>query len=119
MERWISRAIHGTSSTTTTSSTASSSSTRSGGSGAAGGRLADVLAQDVHMLAHHRHYHHKTGEWLMMGSNQSQEALKRRLLMTQVHKHLLLYSCGITNKQTWLCLKTPEEHNSKCLPASG
>ncbi|KAM9844670.1 disco-interacting protein 2 homolog C [Aulostomus maculatus] len=51
MEHWISRAIHGTSSTTnTTSSTASSSSssTRSGGSGAAGGRLADVLAQHNH-----------------------------------------------------------------------
>uniref|UniRef100_A0A8C9STC5 Disco interacting C n=1 Tax=Scleropages formosus TaxID=113540 RepID=A0A8C9STC5_SCLFO len=40
MERWISRAIHGS----TTSSTTSSSSTQSGGSGAAG-RLADVLAQ--------------------------------------------------------------------------
>uniref|UniRef100_A0A7N8XRY9 Disco interacting C n=1 Tax=Mastacembelus armatus TaxID=205130 RepID=A0A7N8XRY9_9TELE len=53
MEHWINRAIHGTSSTTTTttSSTASSSSssTRSGGSGAAGGRLADVLAQHVHI----------------------------------------------------------------------
>uniref|UniRef100_A0A7N8WSJ1 Disco interacting C n=1 Tax=Mastacembelus armatus TaxID=205130 RepID=A0A7N8WSJ1_9TELE len=59
MEHWINRAIHGTSSTTTTttSSTASSSSssTRSGGSGAAGGRLADVLAQHVHISAHHRH----------------------------------------------------------------
>uniref|UniRef100_A0A3B5ADE5 Disco-interacting protein 2 homolog C-like n=1 Tax=Stegastes partitus TaxID=144197 RepID=A0A3B5ADE5_9TELE len=54
MEHWISRAIHGTSSTTTTSSTASSSSssTRSGGSGAAGGRLADVLAQHVHISNH-------------------------------------------------------------------
>ncbi|XP_072566946.1 disco-interacting protein 2 homolog C-like isoform X5 [Paramormyrops kingsleyae] len=40
MEHWISRAIHGS----TTSSTTSSSSTQSGGSGAAG-RLADVLAQ--------------------------------------------------------------------------
>ncbi|XP_037537327.1 disco-interacting protein 2 homolog C [Nematolebias whitei] len=62
MEHWISRAIHGTSSTTTTSSTASSSSssTRSGGSGAAGGRLADVLAQHVHISAQHhlRHHHH-------------------------------------------------------------
>uniref|UniRef100_A0A7N8XLS0 Disco interacting C n=1 Tax=Mastacembelus armatus TaxID=205130 RepID=A0A7N8XLS0_9TELE len=62
MEHWINRAIHGTSSTTTTttSSTASSSSssTRSGGSGAAGGRLADVLAQHVHISAHHRHRHH-------------------------------------------------------------
>ncbi|XP_017165402.1 disco-interacting protein 2 homolog C isoform X3 [Poecilia reticulata] len=66
MEQWISRAVH--SSTTTTSSTASSSSsTRSGGSGAAAGRLADVLAQHVHIsaqhhLRHHRHHHrHKTG----------------------------------------------------------
>ncbi|XP_016520939.1 disco-interacting protein 2 homolog C-like isoform X2 [Poecilia formosa] len=66
MEHWISRAVH--SSTTTTSSTASSSSssTRSGGSGAAAGRLADVLAQHVHIsaqhhLRHHRHHHrHKT-----------------------------------------------------------
>ncbi|XP_013771209.1 disco-interacting protein 2 homolog C-like [Pundamilia nyererei] len=68
MEHWISRAIHGTSSTTTTttSSTASSSSssTRSGGSGAAAGRLADVLAQHVHISSshhhrhHHRHHHH-------------------------------------------------------------
>uniref|UniRef100_A0A4W6BWV8 Disco interacting C n=1 Tax=Lates calcarifer TaxID=8187 RepID=A0A4W6BWV8_LATCA len=52
MEHWISRAIHGTSSTTTTTSStasSSSSSTRSGGSGAAGGRLADVLAQHVHI----------------------------------------------------------------------
>uniref|UniRef100_A0A3B5MQK9 Disco interacting protein 2 homolog C n=1 Tax=Xiphophorus couchianus TaxID=32473 RepID=A0A3B5MQK9_9TELE len=50
MEHWISRAVH--SSTTTTSSTASSSSsTRSGGSGAAAGRLADVLAQHVHISA--------------------------------------------------------------------
>lgn len=75
MEHWISRAVHGTSSTTTTSSTASSSSssTRSGGSGAAAGRLADVLAQHVHIssqhhLRHHRHHHHhrhqKTGEVL-------------------------------------------------------
>uniref|UniRef100_A0A8C3AZ78 Disco interacting C n=1 Tax=Cyclopterus lumpus TaxID=8103 RepID=A0A8C3AZ78_CYCLU len=51
MERWINRAIHGTSSTTTTTSStasSSSSSTRSGGSGAAGGRLADVLAQHNH-----------------------------------------------------------------------
>ncbi|XP_049454192.1 disco-interacting protein 2 homolog C isoform X6 [Epinephelus fuscoguttatus] len=64
MEHWISRAIHGTSSTTTTTSStasSSSSSTRSGGSGAAGGRLADVLAQHVHISAHHqhlRHHHH-------------------------------------------------------------
>uniref|UniRef100_A0A3Q1HY25 Disco interacting C n=1 Tax=Acanthochromis polyacanthus TaxID=80966 RepID=A0A3Q1HY25_9TELE len=71
MEHWISRAIHGTSSTTTTSSTASSSSssTRSGGNGAASGRLADVLAQHVHIsaqhhLRHHHHHHrrHKTGK---------------------------------------------------------
>uniref|UniRef100_A0A665XGB2 Disco-interacting protein 2 homolog Ca n=1 Tax=Echeneis naucrates TaxID=173247 RepID=A0A665XGB2_ECHNA len=73
MEHWISRAIHGTSSTTTTTSStasSSSSSTRSGGSGAAGGRLADVLAQHVHISAqhhhlrhhhHHHHHHHKTG----------------------------------------------------------
>ncbi|XP_077955775.1 disco-interacting protein 2 homolog C isoform X2 [Gasterosteus aculeatus] len=57
MERWINRAIHGTSSTTTTTSStasSSSSSTRSGGSGAAGGRLADVLSQH----AHHHHHHH-------------------------------------------------------------
>ncbi|XP_039609523.1 disco-interacting protein 2 homolog C isoform X8 [Polypterus senegalus] len=40
MEHWISRAIHGS----TTSSTTSSSSTQSGGSGAAN-RLADVMAQ--------------------------------------------------------------------------
>ncbi|KAG9355194.1 hypothetical protein JZ751_000032 [Albula glossodonta] len=40
MEHWISRAIHGS----TTSSTTSSSSTQSGGSGAAS-RLADVMAQ--------------------------------------------------------------------------
>ncbi|XP_029381157.1 disco-interacting protein 2 homolog C isoform X2 [Echeneis naucrates] len=72
MEHWISRAIHGTSSTTTTTSStasSSSSSTRSGGSGAAGGRLADVLAQHVHISAqhhhlrhhhHHHHHHHKT-----------------------------------------------------------
>ncbi|XP_036375321.1 disco-interacting protein 2 homolog C isoform X5 [Megalops cyprinoides] len=40
MEHWISRAIHGS----TTSSTTSSSSTHSGGSGAAS-RLADVMAQ--------------------------------------------------------------------------
>ncbi|XP_068196060.1 disco-interacting protein 2 homolog C isoform X2 [Antennarius striatus] len=73
MERWISRAIHGTSSTTTTTSStasSSSSSTRSGGSGAAGGRLADVLAQHVQISAHHplrhhhrhhhHHHHHKT-----------------------------------------------------------
>lgn len=69
MDHWISRAIHGTSSTTTTTSStasSSSSSTRSGGSGAAGGRLADVLAQHVHISAHHhlrhhhRHHHHKT-----------------------------------------------------------
>uniref|UniRef100_A0A665XER6 Disco-interacting protein 2 homolog Ca n=1 Tax=Echeneis naucrates TaxID=173247 RepID=A0A665XER6_ECHNA len=55
MEHWISRAIHGTSSTTTTTSStasSSSSSTRSGGSGAAGGRLADVLAQHVHISNH-------------------------------------------------------------------
>ncbi|XP_056277810.1 disco-interacting protein 2 homolog C isoform X2 [Pseudoliparis swirei] len=63
MERWINRAIHGTSSTTTTTSStasSSSSSTRSGGSGAAGGRLADVLAQHAHISAHHhaRHHHH-------------------------------------------------------------
>ncbi|XP_042283830.1 disco-interacting protein 2 homolog C isoform X4 [Thunnus maccoyii] len=61
MEHWISRAIHGTSSTTTTTSStasSSSSSTRSGGSGAAGGRLADVLAQHVHISAHHHHRHH-------------------------------------------------------------
>ncbi|XP_041804495.1 disco-interacting protein 2 homolog C isoform X1 [Chelmon rostratus] len=69
MEHWISRAIHGTSSTTTTTSStasSSSSSTRSGGSGAAGGRLADVLAQHMHISAHHHlrhhhpHHHHKT-----------------------------------------------------------
>ncbi|KAM6919080.1 disco-interacting protein 2 homolog C isoform 1-T1 [Xenentodon cancila] len=61
MEHWISRAIHGTSSTTTTTSStasSSSSSTRSGGSGAAGGRLADVLAQHIHISAQHRHHHH-------------------------------------------------------------
>uniref|UniRef100_A0A8C4IFX5 Disco interacting C n=1 Tax=Dicentrarchus labrax TaxID=13489 RepID=A0A8C4IFX5_DICLA len=55
MEHWISRAIHGTSSTTTTTSStasSSSSSTRSGGSGAAGGRLADVLAQHIHISNH-------------------------------------------------------------------
>ncbi|XP_075900567.1 disco-interacting protein 2 homolog C isoform X2 [Nelusetta ayraudi] len=67
-ERWITRAIHGTSSTTTTttsSNASSSSSTRSGGSGAAAaGRLADVLAQHVRISAHHqlhrhhRHHHH-------------------------------------------------------------
>uniref|UniRef100_A0A672HJ01 DMAP1-binding domain-containing protein n=1 Tax=Salarias fasciatus TaxID=181472 RepID=A0A672HJ01_SALFA len=56
VEHWISRAIHGTSSTTTTTTTSStasssSSSTRSGGSGAAGGRLADVLAQHVHITS--------------------------------------------------------------------
>ncbi|CAF95817.1 unnamed protein product, partial [Tetraodon nigroviridis] len=60
MERWICRAVHGTSSTTTTSSTASSSSsTHSGGSGAAGSKMADVLAQHVqitpHRLLHHHH----------------------------------------------------------------
>ncbi|XP_053738211.1 disco-interacting protein 2 homolog C isoform X3 [Synchiropus splendidus] len=67
MEHWISRAIHATSSTTnTTSSTASSSSTRSSSSGAAGGRLADVLAQHMHISAqrqqrhHHRAEHHST-----------------------------------------------------------
>ncbi|XP_059200712.1 disco-interacting protein 2 homolog C [Centropristis striata] len=61
MEHWINRAIHGTSSTTTTTSStasSSSSSTRSGGSGAAGGRLADVLAQHVHISAHHQHHRH-------------------------------------------------------------
>ncbi|XP_068582323.1 disco-interacting protein 2 homolog C isoform X2 [Cebidichthys violaceus] len=64
MERWINRAIHGTSSTTTTTSStasSSSSSTRSGGSGAAGGRLADVLAQHIsahHHARHHHHHHH-------------------------------------------------------------
>ncbi|XP_022617473.1 disco-interacting protein 2 homolog C [Seriola dumerili] len=61
MEHWISRAIHGTSSTTTTTSStasSSSSSTRSGGSGAAGGRLADVLAQHVHISAHHHLQNH-------------------------------------------------------------
>ncbi|XP_034559173.1 disco-interacting protein 2 homolog C isoform X1 [Notolabrus celidotus] len=59
MEHWISRAIHGTSSTTTSSTaSSSSSSTRSGGSGAAGGRLADVLAQHVHISAHRHHHHH-------------------------------------------------------------
>uniref|UniRef100_A0A8D0AQZ5 Disco interacting C n=1 Tax=Sander lucioperca TaxID=283035 RepID=A0A8D0AQZ5_SANLU len=55
MEHWINRAIHGTSSTTTTTSStasSSSSSTRSGGSGAAGGRLADVLAQHIHISNH-------------------------------------------------------------------
>ncbi|XP_062413949.1 disco-interacting protein 2 homolog C isoform X2 [Pungitius pungitius] len=66
MERWINRAIHGTSSTTTTSSTASSSSsssTRSGGSGAAGGRLADVLSQHAHhRRQHHRPHHHRKTE---------------------------------------------------------
>ncbi|KAF3857815.1 hypothetical protein F7725_011016 [Dissostichus mawsoni] len=70
MERWINRAIHGTSSTNTSSTaSSSSSSTRSGGSGAAGGRLADVLAQHVHISAHqhhlrhhhHHHHRHKTG----------------------------------------------------------
>uniref|UniRef100_A0A669DDU4 Disco interacting C n=1 Tax=Oreochromis niloticus TaxID=8128 RepID=A0A669DDU4_ORENI len=58
MEHWISRAIHGTSSTTTTTSStasSSSSSTRSGGSGAAAGRLADVLAQHVHISSAHHH----------------------------------------------------------------
>uniref|UniRef100_A0A8C6Q6F1 Disco-interacting protein 2 homolog Ca n=1 Tax=Nothobranchius furzeri TaxID=105023 RepID=A0A8C6Q6F1_NOTFU len=67
MEHWISQAIHGTSSTTTTTSStasSSSSSTRSGGSGAAGGRLADVLAQHIHIssqhhLRHHHHHHHR------------------------------------------------------------
>ncbi|XP_047197900.1 disco-interacting protein 2 homolog C isoform X1 [Hippoglossus stenolepis] len=64
MEHWINRAMHGTSSTTTTTSStasSSSSSTRSGGSGAAGGRLADVLAQHVHISARHhlRHHHHR------------------------------------------------------------
>ncbi|XP_033960805.1 disco-interacting protein 2 homolog C-like [Pseudochaenichthys georgianus] len=64
MERWINRTIHGTSSTNTSSTaSSSSSSTRSGGSGAAGGRLADVLAQHVHISAHqhhvrHHHHHH-------------------------------------------------------------
>ncbi|XP_026230545.1 disco-interacting protein 2 homolog C isoform X4 [Anabas testudineus] len=61
MEHWIGRAIHGTSSTTTTTSStasSSSSSTRSGGSGAAAGRLADVLAQHVHISAHRHHHHH-------------------------------------------------------------
>ncbi|KAM8849126.1 disco-interacting protein 2 homolog C isoform 2-T2 [Spinachia spinachia] len=61
MERWINRAIHGTSSTTTTTSStasSSSSSTRSGGSGAAGGRLADVLSQHAHRHHHHHHHHH-------------------------------------------------------------
>lgn len=72
MEHWISRAIHGPSSTTTTSSStasSSSSSTRSGGSGAGGSRLADVLAQHIHITSHHqlRHHHHhrhhrKTGK---------------------------------------------------------
>lgn len=70
VEHWMGRAVHGTSSTTTTTSStasSSSSSTRSGGSGAAAGRLADVLAQHVHIsaqhhLRHHRHHHrhHKT-----------------------------------------------------------
>ncbi|XP_058480227.1 disco-interacting protein 2 homolog C isoform X2 [Solea solea] len=68
MEHWISRAMHGTSSTTTSSTaSSSSSSTRSGGSGAAAGRLADALAQHVHISAHHHHrqrqrhhHHHKT-----------------------------------------------------------
>uniref|UniRef100_A0A3B3CIE2 Disco interacting C n=1 Tax=Oryzias melastigma TaxID=30732 RepID=A0A3B3CIE2_ORYME len=61
MEHWITRAIHGTSSTTTTTSStasSSSSSTRSGGSGAAASRLADVLAQHVHISAQHRNRHH-------------------------------------------------------------
>ncbi|XP_034040045.1 disco-interacting protein 2 homolog C isoform X2 [Thalassophryne amazonica] len=70
MSHWISRAIHSTSSTTTTTSStasSSSSSTRSGGNGAAGGQLADVLAQHMHISAHHRlhhqrHRHNKTGK---------------------------------------------------------
>ncbi|XP_054609765.1 disco-interacting protein 2 homolog C isoform X1 [Dunckerocampus dactyliophorus] len=67
MEHWISRAIHGTSSTTNTTSSnssSSSSSTRSGGSGVARARLAEVLAQHVHISAHQHHLrlhhqHHK------------------------------------------------------------
>nr|XP_057943175.1 disco-interacting protein 2 homolog C isoform X6 [Doryrhamphus excisus] len=70
MEHWISRAIHGTSSTTnTTSSTSSSSSTRSGSSGVARARLAEVLAQHVHISAHqhhlrlhHQHHQHHKAE---------------------------------------------------------
>lgn len=79
MEHWISRAIHGTSSTTTTntSSTASSSSsTHSGGSGAAGSKMADVLAQHVQITSHrllrhqhqHHHHRHKTGQRSQFGS---------------------------------------------------
>ncbi|XP_034040044.1 disco-interacting protein 2 homolog C isoform X1 [Thalassophryne amazonica] len=62
MSHWISRAIHSTSSTTTTTSStasSSSSSTRSGGNGAAGGQLADVLAQHMHISAHHRLHHQR------------------------------------------------------------
>lgn len=66
MERWICRAVHGTSSTTTTTSStasSSSSSTHSGGSGAAGSKTADARAQHVqfasHRLLHHHNHHHR------------------------------------------------------------
>ncbi|XP_019730595.1 disco-interacting protein 2 homolog C [Hippocampus comes] len=55
VEHWISRAIHaGSSATNTNSSTASSSSSTSSGAVACG-RLAEVLAQHVHISAHQHH----------------------------------------------------------------
>ncbi|XP_029109272.1 disco-interacting protein 2 homolog C-like isoform X5 [Scleropages formosus] len=89
MERWISRAIHGS----TTSSTTSSSSTQSGGSGAAG-RLADVLAQThVGPIAH--------------------LSLKRKAATGAVgNGNSLRRSCEFGSELVWPPLESRENHSA-------
>ncbi|XP_039609518.1 disco-interacting protein 2 homolog C isoform X3 [Polypterus senegalus] len=89
MEHWISRAIHGS----TTSSTTSSSSTQSGGSGAAN-RLADVMAQThIGPIAHH--------------------SLKRKTIPGTVENgNSLRRSCEFGSELTWQPLETEENHSA-------
>ncbi|KAK6490235.1 disco-interacting protein 2-like protein C isoform X4 [Huso huso] len=89
MEHWISRAIHGS----TTSSTTSSSSTQSGGSGAA--RLSDLTAQThIGPIAH--------------------LSLKRKSKTGTVENgNSLRRSCEFGSELTWQPLETEENH---CAP---
>ncbi|XP_033848235.2 disco-interacting protein 2 homolog C-like isoform X9 [Acipenser ruthenus] len=89
MEHWISRAIHGS----TTSSTTSSSSTQSGGSGAA--RLTDLTAQThIGPIAH--------------------LSLKRKSKTGTVENgNSLRRSCEFGSELTWQPLETEENH---CAP---
>ncbi|MBN3307900.1 DIP2C protein, partial [Amia calva] len=103
MEHWISRAIHGS----TTSSTTSSSSTQSGGSGAAN-RLADVMAQ-THIVP---------GAGLCTASVSAAGpiahlSLKRKALPGTVENgNSLRRSCEFGSELAWPPLESEENHSA-------